>query len=231
MLVIITTASKHCDTQYTLFHFGKVAFGISHCHCHYFTPSSPYGSKLLIYLSSVHTCKQLVSLFKALSTHWQHFLGTVAASRRHLFANFDTNLSRSEREVVCESLNKRIGCMNAVFNINTGWKKKTKTQQKRKEKSRRRLRRHHLHCGLIFSSGWRWVRMSFGLSLSVNVVNKFVVLIISFSIAFNSIASICCFFQNIFFPRLSLKAIFCYCYCCCHYCFIVACVFVFYINE
>lgn len=68
-------------------------------------------------------------------------------------------------------------------NIEPKWKK---------SRHRRRCR----HCGLIFSSGWRWVRMS--LSLSVNVVNNCVVLIISFSIAFNSIAMIWCFLSNNF---------------------------------
>lgn len=108
--------SKHCDTQYTPFHW--------HCHCHHHIcsrkPSNSIWLKLLIYLfycTHTHTHWCFITGYTS-STHTYKHVG----GRNSLVAFQDgiylqTSIytkTQLNKCFACKSLNNRIGCMNTV---------------------------------------------------------------------------------------------------------------------
>lgn len=72
----------------------------------------------------------------------------------HLFANFDTNNLRvREMEFMCESSNKRIGCINMVNTINTVFSTQKKSQN-------RELKQKKSSSALLWFNIFKWLTLS-----------------------------------------------------------------------
>lgn len=198
-------------------------------------PVTPYGSSYLSTFPIAHTHTHTdVSLRVTRRAHTHEHVGgrnSLGAFQDGIYLQTSIyTKTQLNKCFACKSLNNRIGCMNTVELHQYGvgifflmrWKKKyTHIQSHRNwaerewEKEHEKSHSRHRHCGLIFSSSWRWVRMSLSLKfLSVNVVDNSVSWFLSsaFSIAFNfystaNAANVCvcvCVSCHIFFFFFSI---------------------------